>query len=63
MNICLHVCPSIMCVPGAQSGQSRVSDPLEQELQMAVSHLVGAGTVPVEEQPVLLTLSHLSSPN
>lgn len=35
-----------MCVPGACRGQKRVSDPLELELQMVVSHNAGAGNRP-----------------
>lgn len=31
------------CVPGPCGAQKRASDPLEQELQVAVSHCVGPG--------------------
>lgn len=37
------LCPCTMCTPGALGGHKRVLDPLELQLQMAVSHRVGAG--------------------
>lgn len=36
----LHMCAT--CMPGAQEGQKRRSDPLELESQVIVSHDVGA---------------------
>jgi hypothetical protein len=50
MVICLHVCSTL-------GGQKRVLDPLEQELEMAGSCHVAAGTEysHVEEPSVLLT--------
>jgi hypothetical protein len=45
--VCMHIC-------------MRVSEPLELELQIAMGCYVGAG--PLEEQPVLLTASYLSTP-
>ena len=44
-----------MYIPGAYRGQ-KVSDLLILELQMVVSHNVGAGNLgPLQEQQVLLT--------
>jgi hypothetical protein len=43
-----------MYLPGACRGQKRVWDPLEVELQVAVSWESNLG--PEEEQPVLLTI-------
>ena len=37
---CMYV--YTMCMPGAHTGQKRVSDPLELELQMSMSHHAGA---------------------
>jgi hypothetical protein len=48
----LHVCMYVTCMPGALGAQKRASDLLELELQMVVSHLVGAGN---------LSLSHSCS--
>ena len=39
----MYVYVSRVCVLGALVGQTRVSDPLELELQMVVNHHVGAG--------------------
>lgn len=39
--LCLYECVSTACVPAACRGQRRVLDPLELELQMVVSCLVG----------------------
>jgi hypothetical protein len=50
------------CMPGAHRDQKRALDPLELELQMVVSHQVDDGNpIPLEEQLVLLPLSHPSS--
>lgn len=38
----LYVSVFPACVPGAQGGQKRSSDPLKLELQMIVSHHLGA---------------------
>ena len=48
------MCMCTMCVSVAGRGQKRVSDPLELELQMVVSHHVGAENkgLPLQE-PVL----------
>jgi hypothetical protein len=43
MDIYLHICMCITCMPGFHGDQKRASDPLEPELQMVVSHHVGAG--------------------
>jgi hypothetical protein len=54
----LHVYLCIMCEPDAQKEQERVSDPLEVELQMAVSCVCGCWELNpglLEEQSVLLT--------
>ena len=40
---CLDVCLCTMCVPSALEGRKSLLDALELELQMAVSHCVGAG--------------------
>lgn len=40
---CMHVCLCAMCVPGTYKCQKRAPDPLELELQIVVSHQVGAG--------------------
>lgn len=40
---CLHVDMCTMCVPGACGGQRKVLDPPELELQVVVSHDIGAG--------------------
>lgn len=36
--LCLHVCICTTCMPSVHRGQERVSDPLELELRMGVSH-------------------------
>lgn len=62
---CLHVCICTTCVPGASSGQKRVSDPVELELQMLVSYHVGSGKQnlgPLYKQQVLWTRGCFSSP-
>lgn len=41
--ICLYVCLYTVCMLSACGGQKRTSDPLEPELQMVVTHHVGAG--------------------
>lgn len=45
------------CLPCALRGQRKVSNPLEVELRMSVSHHVGAGNQPgpQKKQQVLLT--------
>ena len=54
-----------MCVPVVCEGQKRASDPLELQLQMAVSHLLCGcwkqNLDPVHAQKVLKLLSLLSS--
>ena len=40
----LHVCLCTVCLPAAYGGQERTSVPLKVELQVAVSHYMGAGT-------------------
>lgn len=40
---CLHVCLYTTYMPGDPQDQKRASDPLQLELQMAVSHHVGGG--------------------
>ena len=58
IGVCLHV---FLCTDVAFRVQKI---PLGLELPMAVSHHVGVGGLnsgPQEEQPVLLTLSHLAS--
>lgn len=47
---CQDVCLCIACVPDAQEGQKRVTDPLKLELEMAVNHHVGAATSVQEQQ-------------
>lgn len=34
---CLHACLCTMCVPGAARGQKKVSEPLQLELEVAMS--------------------------
>lgn len=46
---CMHMCPCTPCIPGAHEGQKRVTEPLELELQTAVSHHMG----PLDGQPML----------
>ena len=49
VSVCLCVCVSVclclctICIPAAQRGQKRASDSLKLELQMVVSHHMGAG--------------------
>lgn len=43
--VCMSVCMD-GCVPGALKDEKRVSDPLELELQLVVSHLT-------EQNPIL----------
>lgn len=40
----MYVCV-LHAMPGSYGGQKRISDPLELELQVTVSHCVGAGRV------------------
>lgn len=40
MSVCLHV---RLCAYSATRGQKPMSEPLELELQVALSHYVGAG--------------------
>lgn len=55
MCVCLNLCMSAICLPGACRGQRRALDSLEMELTDSYEpHHVGAGMV-LEEQPVLLT--------
>ena len=57
---CLHVCLCTTRVPNAFRGQKRVLEPLELELQMAVSYNVSApGTqrVLLPTEPSFQTLS------
>jgi hypothetical protein len=51
-----------MCIPGAHRGQKTVSNPLELELQMIVSHYGSWELIqgPLEEQTVLLTTESYS---
>lgn len=42
MNV-LPTCMFTMYVPGSCEGQKKVSDPLKQELKVAVSHGLDAG--------------------
>lgn len=64
---CLLVCLFTTHVPGPCENQSRGSDPLEQELQVAVSNHMGARNrtpVPLKEQPVFFTAeTSLQPPN
>lgn len=39
---CFNACMCTMCMPNAQGSQKRAPNPLETELQMFVSHHVGA---------------------
>lgn len=43
MSFCLHICLCTMDVSVTCRGQKRVSGPLKVELQMVVSHCLGAG--------------------
>ena len=51
-----------MCIPGAPRGQKTVSNPLELELQMIVSHYGCWELIqgPLEEQTVLLSTESYS---
>lgn len=40
LYVCVNIHISTACVPVAQGGQKGVSDPLEPELQVVVSHLL-----------------------
>lgn len=40
---CLHACMCATCMPAARGSQKSALDPLDMELQKAVSHHVGAG--------------------
>ena len=59
--MCMNVLPAgvgVLCLCSACRDQKRPSTSLELELQMVVSHHVGAGNrtlSPLEEQRVLLT--------
>ena len=59
--LCLHACLCATCMPGAHGGQEK--DPLELELQMLVSHHVGARnqTWVLWKIKYSSLLSHLSS--
>ena len=61
---CLHVYLCTVYMPGAFRGQKRASDPLELELTVVVSHYGcwESNPDPLQEQPVFLTLRHLSRP-
>lgn len=63
----MHECLAYMyvCEPCAQGGQMRVSYPLKLELQMFVSHLVGAGDwiQPCARAAVLLTAEQALEPH
>lgn len=39
--VCAHAHACDTCMPGTSGGQKRVSNPLELELQVAVSFLIG----------------------
>ena len=41
--MCTDVLPACASVPGVCGGQKRASDTLELELEVVVSHCVGAG--------------------
>jgi hypothetical protein len=43
MCVCMYVCMYAMCMLSAHTEQKVASDPLELELWIVVSHLVGAG--------------------
>ena len=43
MTVCLHVYLCAVCLPGACRDQKRVSDTLEEDVQVVVSCHVGAG--------------------
>lgn len=42
-EVCLPICICTTCMSDASGGQRRMSDYLELELGMVMSHLVGAG--------------------
>lgn len=46
MRFVLHACLFTMCISDALRGHKTVSDPQELELQIIVSHHVGAGIEP-----------------
>lgn len=49
-------------MPSARVSQKRVSDPLQMELQMVISHCVSSLS-PLQEQQILLTTeTHLPPP-
>ena len=62
--IYMYICVSY-AVPIILGGHERAPDSLEKKLQMAMSHppcgLWKLNVVPPQEEPVLVTLSHLSS--
>lgn len=61
---CLHASTCSMCISGAHRGKKTLSYPVEQELQMLVSHHVGAGNqgqVFCKSNKWFKLLSHLSS--
>lgn len=63
MNILLHVCMCITCLPGACEGQKRVSDTLELEFQRVVGLHVGSGyKIRSSARAASGSLSHLSRP-
>jgi hypothetical protein len=63
ISICLHVCISTTLVLNAYGGQKRVSDPLDPEFQMVLSHTVDAGNrIQVLEKPVFFATSPSISP-
>lgn len=43
--VCLHVCVFTVCVSATLESQKRVSDPLDLELEMIVSHYIGTGNI------------------
>lgn len=45
--LCLLVCKCTTCMPTGHRGQKKVSDPLELDLRIAVSHDVGLGIKPM----------------
>jgi hypothetical protein len=60
------VCLCVTCMTGAHEGQKRVLDPLEQNLQIVVSHHVTAGNwtcVLCKSNKCSYPLSHISDPS
>ena len=58
MNICLHLCVFIACMPAASRGRMRISDPLVPEVQMVMSDPCECwerNLSPLQEQQLLLT--------